>query len=274
MPVFERAHAFQAAKSALEALPIDKRQLLDALGAQLNCSAIVDGLVHDWRYLFDSTWFDFTQLTIVSFHNSAGTQINNTTIAGNATILLPVIDGAVANCRQADVRFVRVTSNVDFSSLVRLPNYGPAVLRVGFYIELPQTTVRMTNGNGVAYQLTTWHGAADLSTLNGDDVRTLILAPCLQDGPILLRPADFNLGQVNIKIDDHPRNYREQDSVARVPPDLLLDLHATVPGVQRPAVRRPRAYSPDDDGRGWSTGYGGRHRVLPADAQRGATILP
>ena len=60
MPVFERAHAFQVAKSALEALPLDKRQILDALGAQLNCSAIVDGLVHDWRYLFDSTWFDFT----------------------------------------------------------------------------------------------------------------------------------------------------------------------------------------------------------------------
>jgi len=150
MPVFERAHAFQAAKSALEALPIDKRQILNALGAQLNCSAIVDGLVHDWRYLFDSTWFDFTQLTIVSFHNSAGTQINNTTIVGNATILLPVIDGAVANCRQADVRFVRVTSNVDFSRLVRLPNYGPVVLRIGFYIKLPQTTVGMTNGISVA----------------------------------------------------------------------------------------------------------------------------
>ena len=198
MPVFERAHAFQVAKSALETLPIDKRQILDALGAQLNCSAIVDGLMHDWRYLFDSTWFDFNQLTIVSFHNSAGNQINNTTIAGNATILLPVANGPVATCRQPDVRFVRVTSNVDFSSLVRIPNYGPVVLRVGFYIELPQTTVGMINGNGVAYQLTTWHGAADLSTLSRDDVRTLILEPCLQDGPILLRPADFNLGEVNI----------------------------------------------------------------------------
>ena len=91
MSVFERAHAFQVAKSALKELPIDKRQILDALGAQLYCSAIVDGLVHDWRYLFDSTWFNFTQLMIVSFHNSAGTQINNTTIAGNATILLPVM---------------------------------------------------------------------------------------------------------------------------------------------------------------------------------------
>jgi hypothetical protein len=57
----------------------------------------------------------------------------------------------------------------------------------------------MTNGAGIAYQLMTWHGAADLSTLGSNDVRKLILEPCLQDGPILLRPADFNLGEVNIE---------------------------------------------------------------------------
>ena len=42
MPNFERAHAFQAIKSALEPLPID---MLDAIGIQLNCGAIVDGLI-------------------------------------------------------------------------------------------------------------------------------------------------------------------------------------------------------------------------------------
>jgi hypothetical protein len=89
----------------------------------------------------------------------------------------------LTNCRQAGVRFVRVTSNVDFSSLVRLPAYGPVVLRVGFYIELPQTPVGITNGAGVAYQLTMWHGTANLSMLVSDNFCTLILKPCLQDGP-------------------------------------------------------------------------------------------
>ena len=64
MPVFEHAHAFQVNKSALEPLPIDTRLILDVLGAQLNCSAIVDGLMLDWRGLFDSAWYDFNNLTI------------------------------------------------------------------------------------------------------------------------------------------------------------------------------------------------------------------
>jgi hypothetical protein len=47
MPVFERAHAFQVAKSALKALNIDTCIILEAMGAQLNCSTTVDGLIYD-----------------------------------------------------------------------------------------------------------------------------------------------------------------------------------------------------------------------------------
>ncbi len=47
MPIFERAHAFQVTKSALVALPIDTRLILNAMGTQLNCSTIVDGLMHE-----------------------------------------------------------------------------------------------------------------------------------------------------------------------------------------------------------------------------------
>ncbi len=54
MPVFERAHAFQVIKSALKALPIDMRLIINAVGSQLNCSAIIDGLMYYWRNLFDS----------------------------------------------------------------------------------------------------------------------------------------------------------------------------------------------------------------------------
>jgi hypothetical protein len=50
----------------------------------------------------------------------------------------------------------------------------------------------------VAYNLTMWHGAADLSTLTSEDVCMQILEPCLQDGPIALRPTNFNLGDANI----------------------------------------------------------------------------
>jgi hypothetical protein len=56
----------------------------------------------------------------------------------------------------------------------------------------------MAHANGAAYNLTTWHGVEDLSTLTCQQLRTLILEPCLQDGPITLMPNDFNLSEANI----------------------------------------------------------------------------
>jgi len=197
MPIFERAHAFQVVKTATENLPVDMRLIFDAIGTQLNCSAIVDGLLYDWRQTFDDGWYDFANLSIISFHDSAGAQINNTTVAGAPTVLLDVVNGNLANCRQQNVRFVRVSCSIDFAPLFTIRNPGNTILRVGFYLELPQTTVAMTNGAGVAYNLTTWHGASDLSTLTRDEVRALILEPSMQTGPIALSPADFNLGEAN-----------------------------------------------------------------------------
>jgi hypothetical protein len=71
-------------------------------------------------------------------------------------------------------------------------------LHAGFYIKLLQTTIAMVNGNNVAYNLTTWHGTAKLFLLIRKQVRATVIEPSLQDGPILLSPANFNLGDANI----------------------------------------------------------------------------
>jgi hypothetical protein len=68
----ERAHAFQINKTALAAPGIDCRMMLDTLGAQLNLSSIVDGVLGDWTRHFQRAWCNFTNLTILSFHNDAG----------------------------------------------------------------------------------------------------------------------------------------------------------------------------------------------------------
>ncbi len=198
MPVFERAHTFQVVKSALEPLPVHTCLILGAIGTQLNCSAAVNGLMFNWRSLFDSVWYAFPNLSIVTFHDSGGAEIKTTTIAGNAAIFLPIQDGAKASSHQKDVCFVCVMCNVDFSGIITIPNYRPTVLCVGFYLKLPQTTVAMLDGHNVAYNLTTWHGVAILTTLTSGEVCMLILKPCLQDGPIPLCPANFNLGDANI----------------------------------------------------------------------------
>jgi hypothetical protein len=56
----------------------------------------------------------------------------------------------------------------------------------------------MVNGAGANYNLTTWHGAADLRMLLLVQVCTLILDPCLHDGPITLKAANFNLQDVQV----------------------------------------------------------------------------
>jgi hypothetical protein len=78
MPNFECAHAFQVIKSALDPLSITTCLILDAIGLQLNCSAIVKGLIFDWKNAFDTHWFNFANLVILSFHNLVSTIIANT----------------------------------------------------------------------------------------------------------------------------------------------------------------------------------------------------
>jgi hypothetical protein len=113
----ERDRAFQINKTALAAPGIDRRVMLDTLSAQLNLSAIVDGVLGDWTRHFQRAWCNFANLTILSFHNDAGAQVNDTTTADSA-VLLPVIDGPVVDCRKRNIRFVRVQLNLDFASLV------------------------------------------------------------------------------------------------------------------------------------------------------------
>ena len=75
-----------------------------------------------------------------------------------------------------------------------------SALCISFYIKLPQTTIVLQNQRGADYNLTTWHGAANLATLTPDHVRMQILEPCLHTGPITLGVASFNL--TNAQIDD------------------------------------------------------------------------
>ncbi len=73
MPPHECAYAFHINKTALAAQNIKTRLQLDALGTQLNLSVTVDGTINDWFCFFYDNWFDFSKLTILSFHNSRAT---------------------------------------------------------------------------------------------------------------------------------------------------------------------------------------------------------
>ena len=203
MPVHERAHAFQVNKAALKDLPTDLRLVTDALGAQLNASSTVEGILSDWRRYFNERWMSFDHLTILSFHDSKGARIDDTTIAGNPEVLKPVQDGAIASCRSQDVKFARVQCTLDFRPLTTIDPYPvSSILRVSYYIELPQASRAMTNGAGGGYTLISFLGVDDLRTLSPDQVEAQVLNPVLQNGPVLLQASDFNLQTANTNAHD------------------------------------------------------------------------
>lgn len=106
------------------------------------------------------------------------------------SILLPVVNGALNMCRK-NVKFVRVQLSVNFIDLVTVVNPGPTTLCIEYFIKLPQTTRQMMNGTGNAYTLTTFHGMANLCTLDSQAVQHKITNFTLQDGPVELQGASF-----------------------------------------------------------------------------------
>jgi hypothetical protein len=119
MKLPERAHAFQVNKTVLMAPGIDRYLMLDVLSAQLNLSAIVDGIRGDWYRHYHRNWSNFNNLTILLFHNDSGTQVNDTTTAANSAVFLPVTNGLINSCHKRNIRFVWVQMNLNFASLVR-----------------------------------------------------------------------------------------------------------------------------------------------------------
>ena len=104
MEVHERAHVFHVNKAALASQTIPTRLQFDALGNQLNLAATMDGAIHDWIRDYQDSWNDFESLKVLSFHNVKGDIITNTTAIADATILLPVQDGNIADCRNQHVK--------------------------------------------------------------------------------------------------------------------------------------------------------------------------
>jgi hypothetical protein len=110
--------------TALSSQSIDLCAQLNALGHQLNVSAMVDGVIQqDWLRHFYDRWSDFHRLSILCFHNTKDTQATDT----NTAILLPVVDGSIMDCGK-NVKFVRVQLSVNFVNLVTVANPGPTTL--------------------------------------------------------------------------------------------------------------------------------------------------
>jgi hypothetical protein len=104
-----------------------------------------------------------------------------------------VQNGPAHQCHAEGLKYVRVQLALNFTDFNTICPAPSTILRGDYYIQLSQRTVPLTNGNGAAYNLTTFKRAADLRTLSPSDAWRDILEETHQDGPFdLLKPA-FNL---------------------------------------------------------------------------------
>jgi len=186
----EKALAYQQNRTALATADLDQRARILALAERLDLMLTVEASLYDWEHRLAQNWYNFNHLIIISWHDGRGRVMTNTAVAGNPAVLLPIQNGNIADCRAEWVTFVRVSLALDFSDLSIIDPPPACVLRGTYYIELPQGTVQMTNGAGNAYNLTTYIGPADLTTLSSEDVKRDILDETHQDGPFdLLEPS-------------------------------------------------------------------------------------
>ncbi len=86
----EHAHAFQVSKIALAMSSINRRAMLNTLGAQLSLSTTVDNTLGNWDHHFNRNWCNFAHLSILLYHNDAGAHVVDTVTASDSDVLLPV----------------------------------------------------------------------------------------------------------------------------------------------------------------------------------------
>jgi hypothetical protein len=99
-------------------------------------------------------------------------------------------NGPANQCCSEGLKYVQVQLALDFADLNTVRPAPSTILRGEYYIQLPQGAVPLTSGNGIAYNLTTFNGAADIQTLSASDVQCDILDETHQNGPFdLLKPA-------------------------------------------------------------------------------------
>jgi hypothetical protein len=107
----EKALAFQHNRTALAGADLDQRARILTLADRLNLMLTAEAGLADWERNLSKNWSNFQYLQILSWHDERGTRINTTTVPGDTSVLLPVQDGNIADCRAPGVKFVASNSS-------------------------------------------------------------------------------------------------------------------------------------------------------------------
>ena len=113
----KKALAYQHNKTTLASADLDQHACILVLAERLDFMLMAESGLADWERKLSRNWANFQFLTILSWHNATGAAITNTTVVGDLLTLLPYMDGPIAECRAAGIKFVRVQLELDFTDL-------------------------------------------------------------------------------------------------------------------------------------------------------------
>lgn len=193
---------------------ISARGRLEALASNVNlnhtCDLELDCIIE--KYYADV--FNPANFTIISFHDSEGVKLNNSTVAGNSQKLKTVGDMATNNAaaarREADIAFAMVKVTIDVSSVTKDPN---SKFKMDTWIELPRTSNQVKDGNGNTIDVFTFGGKEDIRTYTREEFKTEILDVTGQDKPAALQRPAF--GRTECTLDESAKDEKFRDVVIK-----------------------------------------------------------
>jgi hypothetical protein len=94
----DKVLAYQQNCTALATANNDQCACILALAEQLDLMLTAQSSLADWECRLAKNWYNFVNLTIISWHNAHGAIVNDNTLANNPSVLLPMQDGAKAQC--------------------------------------------------------------------------------------------------------------------------------------------------------------------------------
>jgi hypothetical protein len=183
----KKALVFQHNKTALASANLDQRACLFTLADRLNLMLTAKSGPANWERKLSHNWENFQYLTILSWHNTKGTVIADTTSAANPSVLKPIHDGKRDDCRSAGIKFIQVQLKLDYSDLATLDRRHPILSSMASttssYLKLPR----------ILPMKVVPHGGNDICSLSAEEVKCTILDVTYQDGLYDLLVPSFNL---------------------------------------------------------------------------------
>jgi hypothetical protein len=130
----EKAMACQQNCTALATADLDQHAHILALAERLDLMLTAKSSLADCERKLAKNWFNFGNLTIISWHNARGAITPGTTMAGDRSILLPVQNGPAHQCRAEGLKYVRVQLALNFADLNTIHPAPSTILRGEYYI--------------------------------------------------------------------------------------------------------------------------------------------